>query len=86
MCKRDGQPGGATNAGSKSRQYAIFNATDGVWAYPDTVSWRQAKQVIRKFKERFKEQGYYSAVGGRIPISMLSLKLIPVDDDGNPQW
>jgi hypothetical protein len=86
MYKRHRQPGGATNAGRKGRQYAIFNATDGVWAHPDTVSRRQAKQIIRKLKERYEQQGFYAAVGGHIPISMRSLKLIPVDADGNPQW
>jgi hypothetical protein len=55
----------------------IFNRTDGVYAHPDAVSRAEGKRIIERLKQRYRLQGYYASVKGRIPISMLELILIP---------
>jgi hypothetical protein len=57
-------------------KYLIFNETDGVYAYPEPVSAAEAKRIIAELRKRYRRQGYYASVTGRIPVSELSLILI----------
>lgn len=59
-------------------KYVIFNRTDGVFAYPEAVSYAEARRLVAQLKQRYKRQGFYSSVSqGRIPISMLELEIVP---------
>jgi hypothetical protein len=55
----------------------ILNETDGVYAYPQAVSRDEAERIIAKLIQGYRRQGYYSSVRGRIPVSELSLVLVP---------
>jgi hypothetical protein len=60
-------------------KYLIFNETDGVYAYPHAVSRSEAERIIAERLEGYRRQGYYASVRGRIPVSELSLVLVPVE-------
>ena len=60
-------------------KYFIYNETDEVYAYPEPVSRRQARRIIKALKNRYGRQGYYASVRGHIPVSALSLVLLKAE-------
>jgi len=65
--------------GDRGGKYRIFNETDGVYAHPDAVTYAEAQRLIAAFRQRYERQGYYASVRGHIPISEVSLKIVPND-------
>ena len=60
----------------RRRRYRVFNATDGIWAHPDSMTKREAERFIHEFRERFTALGYYrTATGFRIPPSEIALEI-----------
>lgn len=62
-------------------RFLVFNATDEVFATPEPMTKEEALAFMVSFRERFKAQGYYASVDGRIPISELELELMEEDDE-----
>lgn len=58
--------------------YGLFNATDGVYASPDSFKTRrEARAFARAFRKRFERQGYYlTAERERIPVEAVELEII----------
>ena len=48
----------------KQPKVMIFNATDGIYAYPTAVSEIKANQLIAEMRARFALQGYYKTASG----------------------
>lgn len=48
----------------KQRKVMIFNATDGIYAYPNAVSEIKASELIAEMRARFALQGYYKTASG----------------------
>lgn len=43
----------------KPKKKVVFNATDGIFASPDSFTPEEAKQFIKDFPLRYERQGYY---------------------------
>lgn len=56
-------------------RYLVFNATDGVYASPESMTLEEAEQFIKEARERYRKQGYYASCAGRIPIEALELEI-----------
>jgi hypothetical protein len=50
--------------GKAEPKVMIFNATDGIYAYPTAVSEIKANQLIAEMRARFAVQGYYKTASG----------------------
>lgn len=62
-------------------KYAVFNETDGIFVTHEPVSYEQAKEIVREFPNRFKQQGYYlTATQERIPADQVLLTIMMVED------
>lgn len=64
--------------------YGIYNATDGVFASPDSFKTRRAARAYaRRFRQRFAEQGYYlTADRQRIAVEDVRLEIVPLEVAG----
>jgi len=60
--------------------WGIYNATDNIWATPDTYASQEAAELaVRVFRIRFRQQGYYrTATGLRIAPEDVELEVVPV--------
>lgn len=60
-------------------EYALFNQTDQVFAWPEPFATRQeAEAAAREFRARFARQGYYLTVSGlRIAPEDIELEIVP---------
>ncbi len=72
---------GTTTHGDESldaeRQYMVFNATDGIPASPEPMTWREAHEFIAAFPERFATRGYCrTSRGNRIPPEEVVLLIL----------
>ncbi len=60
--------------------YGVWNGYDGIAALPEQFhSEEDARAALKKFIERFKEQGYFSTGGHRVPYEAL------LEDFNNPE-
>ena len=62
-------------------RYFVFNATDQIFAAPESMTKAEAEAFMVSFRERFRAQGYYASVEGRIPVSELELELVEGEGD-----
>jgi hypothetical protein len=60
--------------------YYVLNETDGILADPEPMTHKQSGEFMVAFRLRFARQGYYASCAGRIPISQLRLKRVPVEE------
>jgi hypothetical protein len=45
-------------------QVMIFNATDGIYAWPEPVNREDAERFIEQLRAQFARQGYYKTASG----------------------
>ncbi len=64
-----------------TRRFALWNATDGVYAAPGTFMTREAAEDYAKaFRARYARQGYYLTTDGlRIPPESVELEVVPAE-------
>jgi len=65
------------NDAQQNTEYALWNATDGIYAAPDTFpTVAAAEDYARRFRERYSVQGFYrTAAGQRIAPEDIQLEV-----------
>lgn len=59
------------------REYLVFNATDGIPASPELMTWKEAEAFCREFPERFRAQGHcFTSRRNRIPPEEVVLLIL----------
>ncbi len=78
--RRDSTGGNAEveDSNATAPVYMVFNATDGIPASPNWMTWTQAEAFARSFPKRFATQGYY-ATSRRNRISPEEVVLLILD-------
>ena len=74
---------GGSDEAAGERRFLVYNRTDGIIAHPALMTLAEAKEFIRRFPERFGQQGYYlTASCDRVPACTVELQI--VDESLNP--
>lgn len=62
---------------SNEKFKVVFNATDGVFATPETFTPEEAKQFVEDFPKRYERQGYYrTANGNKLDPTLVKLVIL----------
>ena len=63
-------------------KFLVFNDTDGILVHPGPVTRCSAVRLIRQFRGRFREQGFYlTARRERVNPEEVQLSVVPADSE-----